>query len=68
MLRVRTALRELHDLKAFEYDEVRRVRSRAILLDRLSATDHVGSGLQVRGPPDYQSPSLSAPTISPHPN
>ena len=63
---MRTASRELHDLRAFEHDEVRRVRSKAILLDRLSATDHVGSGSQVRGPPDYQSPSLSASTISPH--
>ena len=48
VLRVRTASRELHDLKAFEHDEVRRVRSKTILLERLSATDDVGS--QVRGP------------------
>jgi len=53
---VRTASRELHDLRGFEHDEVRRVRSKAILLDRLSATDHVGSGSQVRGPRDYHSP------------
>ena len=49
VLRVRTASRELHDLKAFEHDEVRRVRSKTMLLERLSATDDVGS--QVRGPP-----------------
>ena len=48
VLRVRTASRELHDLKAFEHDEVRRVQSKAMLLERLSATDDVGS--QVRGP------------------
>ena len=45
---MRTASRELHDLKAFEHDEVRRVQSKAMLLERLSATDDVGS--QVRGP------------------
>ena len=56
VLRVRTASRELHDLRGFEHDEVRRVRSKAILLDRLSATDHIGSGSQVRGPRDYHSP------------
>ena len=49
VLRVRTASRELHDLKTFEHDEVRRVQSKAMLLERLSATDDVGS--QVRGPP-----------------
>ena len=40
VLRLRTASRELHDLEAFEHDELRRVRSKAILLERLSATDH----------------------------
>ena len=47
VLRVRTASRELRDLKAFEHDEVRRVRSKAMLLERLSATDQ---GSQVRPP------------------
>ena len=40
VLRLRTASRELHDFEAFEHDELRRVRSKAILLERLSATDH----------------------------
>jgi hypothetical protein len=53
VLRLRTASRELHDLEAFEHDELRRVRSKAILLERLSATDHGLGSRQARpGPPE----------------
>ena len=53
VLRLRTASRELHDLEAFEHDELRRVRSKAILLERLSATDHGLGSRQARPvPPD----------------
>ena len=57
VLRLRTASRELHDFEAFEHDELRRVRSKdrskAILLERLSATDHGLGSRQARpGPPE----------------
>ena len=48
---VDTASRELHDLEAFEHDELRRVRSKAILLERLSATDHGLGSRQARPGP-----------------
>ena len=69
VLRLRTASRELHDFEAFEHDELRRVRSKdrskAILLERLSATDHGLGSRQARpGPPEPCTAVLPRPSAS----